>query len=131
MAGPRHKRFRVLREAGVGLGGAGWGGRVRGLVLASGLERWSPACCEEPGSPYPHSGRKPSFKAGLVTDLIKCRLSPMPVYPLFLCLLSQFEYKLDREFLKGCKLSVTDDKDMVLALRNSLIESDVSIPSLP
>lgn len=42
-------------------------------------------------------------------------------------LLSQFEYKLDREFLKGCKLSVTDDKDMVLALRNSLIESDVSI----
>lgn len=42
----------------------------------------------------------------------------------------QFEYKLDREFLKGCKLSVTDDKDMVLALRNSLIESDVSIQSL-
>ena len=42
-------------------------------------------------------------------------------------LLSQFEYKLDREFLKGCKLSVTDDKDTVLALRNSLIESDVSI----
>jgi hypothetical protein len=44
-----------------------------------------------------------------------------------LFLLSQFEYKLDREFLRGCKLSVTDDKDMVLALRNSLIESDVSI----
>ena len=47
---------------------------------------------------------------------------------LILCfLLSQYEYKLDREFLKGCKLSVTDDKYMVLALRNSLIESDVSI----
>ncbi|XP_074072087.1 nebulin-like isoform X6 [Macrotis lagotis] len=38
---------------------------------------------------------------------------------------SDFEYKLDREFLKGCKLSVTDDKDMVLALRNSIIESDL------
>uniref|UniRef100_A0A8C4N0J8 Nebulin n=1 Tax=Equus asinus asinus TaxID=83772 RepID=A0A8C4N0J8_EQUAS len=38
---------------------------------------------------------------------------------------SDFEYKLDREFLRGCKLSVTDDKDMVLALRNSLIESDL------
>ncbi|MEJ1278140.1 nebulin [Cricetulus griseus] len=38
---------------------------------------------------------------------------------------TNFEYKLDREFLKGCKLSVTDDKDMVLALRNSLIESDL------
>ena len=46
-------------------------------------------------------------------------------------LLFQFEYKLDREFLKGCKLSVTDDKDMVLALRNSIIESDVSIRCLP
>lgn len=55
-------------------------------------------------------------------------LSP---FPIFLCLLLQFEYKLDREFLKGCKLSVTDDKDMVLALKNSLIESDVSIQSLP
>lgn len=38
----------------------------------------------------------------------------------------QYEYKLDREFLKGCKLSVTDDKNTVLALNNAILASDVS-----
>lgn len=58
-----------------------------------------------------------------------CACHPFPSSSVFLLL--QFEYKLDREFLKGCKLSVTDDKDMVLALKNSIIESDVSVQSLP
>ncbi|KAG9471884.1 hypothetical protein GDO78_022405 [Eleutherodactylus coqui] len=38
---------------------------------------------------------------------------------------SDYEYKLDREFQKGCKLSVTDDKDTVLALRNAEMNSNV------
>ncbi|XP_056392600.1 nebulin [Hyla sarda] len=38
---------------------------------------------------------------------------------------SDYEYKLDREFLKGCKLSITDDKNTVLALRNNEMNSDV------
>ncbi|XP_069838800.1 nebulin isoform X3 [Dendropsophus ebraccatus] len=38
---------------------------------------------------------------------------------------SDYEYKLDREFLKGCKLSVTDDQNTVLALRNAEMNSDV------
>ncbi|KAM4626265.1 nebulin [Discoglossus pictus] len=38
---------------------------------------------------------------------------------------SDFEYKLDKEFLKGCKLSVTDDKEMVLALKNAEMNSNV------
>nr|XP_033800807.1 nebulin isoform X21 [Geotrypetes seraphini] len=38
---------------------------------------------------------------------------------------SDYEYKLDREFLKGCKLSVTDDKNTVLALKNAEMNSDV------
>uniref|UniRef100_A0A8C5PGL3 Nebulin n=1 Tax=Leptobrachium leishanense TaxID=445787 RepID=A0A8C5PGL3_9ANUR len=38
---------------------------------------------------------------------------------------SDYEYKLDREFLKGCKLSITDDKDTVLALRNAEMNSNV------
>ncbi|XP_068101898.1 nebulin isoform X4 [Hyperolius riggenbachi] len=38
---------------------------------------------------------------------------------------SDYEYKLDREFLKGCKLSVTDDKDTVLALKNAEMNSNV------
>ncbi|GAB0191287.1 nebulin [Grus japonensis] len=38
---------------------------------------------------------------------------------------SNYEYKLDREFLKGCKLSVTDDKNTVLALNNAILASDI------
>ncbi|XP_073490266.1 nebulin isoform X6 [Aquarana catesbeiana] len=38
---------------------------------------------------------------------------------------SDYEYKLDREFLKGCKLSVTDDKNTVLALKNAEMNSNV------
>ncbi|XP_063285587.1 nebulin isoform X19 [Pelobates fuscus] len=38
---------------------------------------------------------------------------------------SDYEYKLDREFLRGCKLSVTDDKNTVLALRNAEMNSNV------
>ncbi|XP_069081294.1 nebulin isoform X8 [Pleurodeles waltl] len=38
---------------------------------------------------------------------------------------SDYDYKLDREWLKGCKLSVTDDKDMVLALKNAEMNSNV------
>ncbi|XP_053326911.1 nebulin isoform X4 [Spea bombifrons] len=38
---------------------------------------------------------------------------------------SDYEYKLDKQFLKGCKLSVTDDKNTVLALKNNLMNSDV------
>nr|DBA19737.1 TPA: hypothetical protein GDO54_015520 [Pyxicephalus adspersus] len=38
---------------------------------------------------------------------------------------SDYEYKLDREFLKGCKLSVTDDKNTFLALRNNEMNSNV------
>lgn len=45
---------------------------------------------------------------------------------LFYSFFLQYEYKLDREFLKGCKLSVTDDKNTVLALNNAILASDVS-----
>ncbi|MEE6489233.1 hypothetical protein FKM82_015521 [Ascaphus truei] len=38
---------------------------------------------------------------------------------------SDYEYKLDREFLRGCKLSIIDDKDMVLALNNAKMNSNV------
>ncbi|CAH2305512.1 nebulin isoform X7 [Pelobates cultripes] len=38
---------------------------------------------------------------------------------------SDYEYKLDREFLRGCKLSVTDDKNTVLALKNAEMNSNV------
>ncbi|KAM9305836.1 nebulin [Gastrophryne carolinensis] len=38
---------------------------------------------------------------------------------------SDYDYKLDREFLRGCKLSVTDDKDTVLALKNAEMNSNV------
>ncbi|XP_069472566.1 nebulin isoform X7 [Ambystoma mexicanum] len=38
---------------------------------------------------------------------------------------SDYDYKLDREWLKGCKLSITDDKDMVLAMRNAEMNSNV------
>ncbi|XP_075687147.1 nebulin [Rhinoderma darwinii] len=38
---------------------------------------------------------------------------------------SDYEYKLDREFQKGCKLSVTDDMDTVLALKNAEMNSNV------
>ncbi|XP_063789619.1 nebulin isoform X5 [Pseudophryne corroboree] len=38
---------------------------------------------------------------------------------------SDYDYKLDREFLKGCKLSITDDKETVLALRNAKMNSNV------
>ncbi|CAN2389051.1 Nebulin-like [Pristimantis euphronides] len=38
---------------------------------------------------------------------------------------SDYEYKLDKEFQKGCKLSVIDDKDTVLALRNAEMNSNV------
>ncbi|KAM5152115.1 nebulin isoform 5-T6 [Mantella aurantiaca] len=38
---------------------------------------------------------------------------------------SDYEYKLDREFLRGCKLSITDDIDTVLALKNNQMNSNV------
>ncbi|KAM8933533.1 nebulin [Pelodytes ibericus] len=38
---------------------------------------------------------------------------------------SDYEYKLDRQFMKGCKLSVTDDKELVLALKNAEMNSNV------
>lgn len=59
------------------------------------------------------------IKKKIVEDL---RLSSFTFYFFFL----QYEYKLDREFLKGCKLSVTDDKNTVLALNNAILASDVS-----
>uniref|UniRef100_A0A6I8SA70 Nebulin n=1 Tax=Xenopus tropicalis TaxID=8364 RepID=A0A6I8SA70_XENTR len=38
---------------------------------------------------------------------------------------SDYEYKLDKEYYKGYKLSVTDDKNTVLALKNNEMNSDV------
>ncbi|XP_041432078.1 nebulin isoform X6 [Xenopus laevis] len=38
---------------------------------------------------------------------------------------SDYEYKLDKEYYKGYKLSVTDDKSTVLALKNAEMNSDV------
>lgn len=38
----------------------------------------------------------------------------------------QYDYKYDLEFFKGCKISVTDDKNTVLALQNAILASDVS-----
>ncbi|XP_069589016.1 nebulin isoform X5 [Ranitomeya imitator] len=38
---------------------------------------------------------------------------------------SDYEYKLDKEFQKGCKLSVTNDLDTVLALKNAEMNSNV------
>lgn len=39
---------------------------------------------------------------------------------------SQVEYKYDKEMLKGCVISVTDDKNTLLAKKNAELSSDVS-----
>lgn len=38
----------------------------------------------------------------------------------------QVEYKYDKEMLKGCVMSVTDDKYTILAKKNAELASDVS-----
>lgn len=43
----------------------------------------------------------------------------------FLCN-PQVEYKYDKEMLKGCVMSVTDDKYTILAKKNAELASDVS-----
>lgn len=39
---------------------------------------------------------------------------------------SQVEYKYDKEMMKGCVMSVTDDKLSILAKKNAELGSDVS-----
>ncbi len=42
---------------------------------------------------------------------------------------SQVEYKYDKEMMKGCVMSVTDDKNTILAKQNSELASNVSVIS--
>ncbi len=43
---------------------------------------------------------------------------------------SQVEYKYDKEMMKGCVMSVTDDKNTILAKQNSELASNVSNNSI-
>lgn len=114
-------------------GGGGPGGLCPGLRAGKEEPSFQWAQQEAPAPilvANPHSAlkKRTPYKFNQI-PASSCACHPFPSSSVFLLL--QFEYKLDREFLKGCKLSVTDDKDMVLALKNSIIESDVSIQSLP